>query len=69
LSPSDVEWGKTLALVKELDHKLRNLRQIVDGMDEELGQVALELQKQKVQSRTALSIIGFFASALAWFFR
>ena len=66
---SDVEWGQTLALTKELDHKLRNLRMIVDELETDIHIMRTEIQHIKVQTRTALSVIGCFVSIAAWVFR
>ena len=64
-----VEWGQTLAMVKELDHKIRNLRMAVSGLDDELRTLSADLQRLKIQSATALSVLGFLVSALALVFR
>ena len=64
-----MEWGQTLSLVKEIDHKLRNLRMVVDGLESDIQILRADLQHMKVQTRTALSVIGCFVSIAAWVFR
>ena len=74
--PTDYEWGQAVEATKALSHKLSNLRQATVLLDQEnielrlsVSALSSELQRLKVEIRTALSVLGFCVSAVAWVFR
>lgn len=74
--PSDYEWGQSVQSLKQLDHNLRNLKATVALQDSEneslradLAKLTTELQRVKVEIRTALSVLGFVGSVFAYLFR
>ena len=42
MSPSEFDWGQAVATMQAIDHKVRNLKMIVDGLDEEATRQARE---------------------------
>jgi len=69
MAPTDFEWGQTIAKVKELDHKLRNFRTIVDLLDKENEELRASMSRLKVEIRTTISVLGFIGSVIAYLFR
>jgi hypothetical protein len=69
MTPTDFEWGQITARVKEIDHKLRNLRQAVTLLDAEMDLLESNLARLRVEIRTTLGVLGAVASALAYILR
>jgi hypothetical protein len=69
MTPTDFEWGQTIAKVKELDHKLRNFRMTIDLLDRENDELRANVARLKIEIRTTLSVLGFVGSVFAYLFR
>jgi predicted RNase H-like nuclease (RuvC/YqgF family) len=69
MTPTDYEWGTIESKVKELEHKIRNIKMIVDLLDDENEELRANVSRLKVEIRTALSVLGFVGSVLGYLFR
>ncbi len=69
MTPSDFEWGQTVAKVKETEHRLRSLRTAVNLLDHETEDLRTQVSRLKIEIRTTLSVLGVVGSVLAYLLR
>jgi uncharacterized coiled-coil protein SlyX len=64
--PSEREWGHTTAQLKELEHKVRNQKMILDGIVEESHELRSEIDRLRLQIKTVLTVLGAVITSLVW---
>ena len=69
MSPSEFDWGQAVATMQAIDHKLRNLRMIVDSQDEEATRQArehrLEVEAMALHARSENESLKATVAALS----
>ena len=62
----DRELGTMSAQLKELIHKQRNNRMILDDLVKDVAEVQSELSKLRTTLKTTLYILGVVAAVVGW---
>jgi len=66
MTPYDRELGGISSQLKELTHRARNARMILDGILEEQREQRVIIVRLRTTIRTTLYILGIVGAVLAW---
>lgn len=66
MSPNEREWGTITTKLEQLAHQQRNMRMMLDSIQEDQHELRAEISKLRVTLRTALAVLGIIVAALAW---
>tara|TARA_R110000868_G_scaffold7078_2_gene38767 strand:- start:814 stop:1047 length:234 start_codon:yes stop_codon:yes gene_type:complete len=66
MSPNEREWGALETRLDQLIHTQRNMRTIIELMDENCKALETDVARIKVMMRTTLSIVAVEIASLVW---
>jgi chromosome segregation ATPase len=66
MSPNEREWGTITTKLEQLAHKQRNMRMMLDAIQEDQHELRAEIAKLRVTLRTALAVLGVIVAGFAW---
>tara|TARA_R110002020_G_scaffold68553_10_gene179367 strand:- start:653 stop:874 length:222 start_codon:yes stop_codon:yes gene_type:complete len=66
MSPSEREWGTLTAEVKEMHHKMRNQKMVIDSLVSDTQLLSGEVAKLRVQIRTSVMVLSVVITAMIW---
>ena len=66
MSPNEREWGTITTKLEQLAHKQRNMRMMLDAIQEDQHELRAEIAKLRVTLRTTLAVLGVMVAGIAW---
>ena len=66
MSPNEREWGTLTAEVKEMHHKLRNQKMVIDSLVADTQVLSAEVARLRIQIRTSVMVLSVVITSMLW---